>query len=82
MNKANMIDRTWPGITTSALSFYNIQDGNDKTATEIKQYNKLRTINNITRIGTWNVGNLQPCGQIEELERELDTYRWHVLGLA
>ena len=36
----------------------------------------------MTTIGTWNVRTLQQCRKIEELERELEKYRWHVLGLA
>ena len=81
-NTKNMPDRTWPGITMSALSIDNLQDGSDKTANGIKQQIKLRTLNNITIIGTWNVRTLQPCGNIEELEMELEKYKWHVLGLA
>ena len=77
-----MPDRTWTGITTSALSIDNLQDGSDKTATGIKQQSKLRTIHNITTIGTWNVRTLQTCGNIEGLERDLEKYRWHFLGLA
>ena len=56
--------------------------GVTRRATGIKKQSKLRTINNITTIGTWNVRTLQPCGKIEELERELDKYRWHFLGLV
>ena len=64
-NTKNMQDRTWPGITTSALFNDNLQDVSDKTATGIKQLSKLRKITNITTIGTWNVRTLQPCGKIE-----------------
>ena len=49
-NKKNMPDRTWPGMTTSALSVDNLQNGSDKTATGIKQQSKLIKINNITTI--------------------------------
>lgn len=78
----NMPDRTWPGIITPALSTDNLQGGSDKTTTGINQQRKIKTINNTTTIGTWNVRTLQPCGKLEGLEHELEKYRWHVIGLA
>ena len=37
---------------------------------------------NITTIGTWNVRTLCRCGKLEELSKELDRYKWDIIGLA
>ena len=60
-NTTNMPDLTLPGITTSALSIDNLQNGSDKTATGIKQQikhkillsNKLHPQQNSRKI-TWH----------------------------
>ena len=36
---------------------------------------------NITSIGTWNVRSLARCGKLEELNRELDNYKWDVIAI-
>ena len=43
---------------------------------------KVKLATSITTIGTWNVRTLSRCGKLEELSRELDRYRWDVIGLA
>ena len=37
---------------------------------------------NITTIGTWNVRSLAKCGKLEELCRELENYKWDIIGLS
>ena len=36
----------------------------------------------ITTIGTWKVRSLSRCGKLEKLGRELENYKWIVIGLA
>lgn len=35
-----------------------------------------------TVIGTWNVRTLHGCGKVEELENEMERYRWDILGIS
>ena len=58
----------------------------DTIIKKIKNKNKIKIkvklATSITNIGTWNVRTLSRCGKLEELSRELDRYRWDVIGLA
>ena len=73
-----MPDRPRPGLTTTALSINNIQDGNDKSTTGYS----IRLLKIITSIGTWNVRILNRTGQIEDLTNELSRYKWDIVGLS
>ena len=35
-----------------------------------------------TAIATWNVRTLRAAGKVEELLREIDRYKWSILGLC
>ena len=54
------------------------QDGGVKHATAASS--KIRGRDNIT-IGTWNKRALRAAGELQELTREMDRYRWNILGL-
>ncbi len=79
IRKLNKPDRSKPGPMT-APSAGRHQGRGDKytTGTCITQ---IRGRDNIT-IGTWNVRTLRPEGKLEELQYELERYRWHVIGLS
>ena len=81
-----MPDRSCPILTTTALSIVLSQVGSGKLATgDITNKNKTNNIklaSSIMTIGTWNVRTLSRCGKLEELSRELDRYRWDVIGLS
>ena len=77
-NNTIMPDRPRPGLTTTALSIDNIQDGNDKSTTGYS----IRLPKTITSIGTWNVRTLNITGKIEELTNELSRYKWDIVGFA
>ena len=55
------------------------QDGGVKCATGAPS--KIRGRDNIT-IGTWNTRTLTAAGKLQELTREMDRYRWNILGLC
>ena len=79
--KENMPDRSWPGLTTTALSTEEPQGGcSDKSATGANQGFKLASKKTI--IGTWNVRTLHACGKVEELEHEPQRYHWDIIGLS
>ena len=67
-----MPDRPRPGLTTTALSIDNIQNGNDKSTIGYS----IRLPTTITSIGTWNARTLNRTGKIEELTNELSVYKW------
>ena len=81
-NNILMPDRTCPGITTSAHSIGNTQDGYAKIATGTKEIlttniqkimitkRTLKLPTNITTIGTWNVRTLREAGKIRELKNK------------
>ena len=71
-------DRSSPG-TRTALSVSH-QGRREKYATGEKQQN-IRGRDNIT-IGTWNVRTLNQVGKLQELTHEIDSYKWHILGLC
>ena len=95
-----MPDRTCPGITTSAHSIGNTQDGCAKLATGTKEIlithsqkititkRTLKLPTNITTIDTRNVRRtfhvrtLRGACKLHELIRELDRYRWDIIGLS
>ena len=85
-NKSNMTDRLCPGLTTTVLSIVLSQVGSGKIATgdltNKPKTNDIQLASSITTIGTWNVRTLSRCGKLEELSRELDSYRWDVIGLS
>ena len=73
-------DRPRPGLSTTALSILQHQDGSDKLDTGAHPTIKLPS-KNVT-IGTWNVRTLYACGKINELEHELKEYNWDIIGLS
>ena len=81
-----MPDRPCPGLTTSSLYIVLYQVGSGKLATgdltNKTKTNNIKLASSITTIGTWNVRTLSRCGKLEELSRELDRYRWDVIGLS
>ena len=78
-----MPDRSWPGATTTALLIGANQDGSDKIDTgRAKTIIKIKLPEIITTIATWNVRTLRKCCRIEELTRELERYKWHIIGLS
>ena len=95
-NNISMPDRTCPGITTSAHSIGNTQDGCAKLATGTKEIlttltqkititkRTLQLPTNISTLvhGTYVVRTLRRTGKRHELTRELDRYRWEIIGLA
>ena len=68
-----MPNRSWTGLTMTALSIGSNQDGSVKlTNGRAKQLkNKIKIQDTITTIGTWNVRTLRRCGNIYELTNEL-----------
>ena len=93
-NNITIPDRTCSGITTSAYSIGYSQDGCAKLDIGTKEIltthtqkititrRTLKSPTIITTIGTWNVRTLRGAGKIHELTRELDRYRWDIIGLA
>ena len=77
-------DRSWTGLTKTALSIGANQDGSVKLATgrakQLKKQVKTTRYNN--NYMTWNVRTLRRCGKIHELTNELDRYQWDIVGLS
>ena len=71
-------DRSPPGSTRTAPSAVHL-DGRVKYATGASS--KIKGRDNIT-IGTWNTRTLRAAGKLQELTREMDWYRWNILGLC
>ena len=46
------------------------------------EFKKIKMASNITTIGTWNVRSLAKFGKLEELCRELENYKWDIIGLS
>ena len=70
--------RPRPGLTTTALSIDNIQNGKYKSTTGYL----IRLPKTITSIGIWSVRILNRTGKIEELTNELSRYKWDIIGLG
>ena len=81
-----MLDRPCPGLTTTALSIVLSLVGSGTLATgdltNKTKTNNIKLASSITTIGTWNVRPLSRCGKLEELSRELDRYRWDIIGMS
>ncbi|XP_069982173.1 craniofacial development protein 2-like [Penaeus vannamei] len=74
-------DQSGPGLTTTALSIDDRQDGSEKYVTE-DQTIKLKLAKNKFITGTWNVRTMYCQGELKELTYELERYKWNVVGLA
>ena len=84
-------DRSGPGSTTAASSLGLTRPttggGGDKyTAGEAMRKsevrNQLRQQKEEFTYGTWNVRTLNGEGKLEQLEHEMDRYRWNFLGIV
>lgn len=82
--KTNIIpDRSRPISRTTASSIGSHQGGSfEKLATGEDPRVKLETAKQEVTLGTWNVRTLHGNGKLNELEHEMQRYKWNVLGTA
>ncbi|XP_027212995.2 craniofacial development protein 2-like [Penaeus vannamei] len=76
-----MPDQSGAGLTTTALSIGDRQDGSEKYVTE-DQTIKLKLAKNKFITGTWNVRTMYCQGKLKEVTYELERYKWNAVGLA
>ena len=82
---AHPIGKSQDGCDKSTTGLNNILTTQHKTTqrtTKTINKRRIQLATNITTIGTWNVRTLNGVGKIQELTRELDRYRWDIIGLA
>ena len=48
----------------------------------MNEITKLKMTSTVTTIVTWNFRSLSRFGKLEDLNRELENYKWDVIGLA
>ena len=81
-----MPDRPCLGLTTTAQYIVLSQVGSGKLATgdltNITKTNNIKLASNIMTIVTWNIRTLSRCGNLEKLSREIERYRWDVIGMS